>query len=41
MYKFAEAVRYLKFTCEFVFIGRGCLVLLKVQVKFVLVDAVF
>ena len=41
VYKFAEAVRYLKFKWQFVIIGRGCLVLLKVQVKFVLVDAVF
>ena len=41
VYKLAEAVRYLKFKWEFVIIGRGCLVLLKVQVKFVLVDAVF
>ena len=39
VYKFAEAVRYLKF--KFVIIGRGCLVLLKVQVNFVLADAVF
>ena len=38
VYKFAEAVRYLKFKWEFVIIGRGCLVLLKVQVKFLLVD---
>ena len=30
VYKLAEAVRYLKFTWEFVIIGRGCLVLLKV-----------
>ena len=29
VYKFAEAVRYLKFKWEFVIIGRGCLVLLK------------
>ena len=28
VYKFAEAVRYLKFKWEFVIIGRGCLVLL-------------
>ena len=41
VYKLAEAVRYLKFKWEFVIIGRGCLVLLKVQVKFVLADAVF
>ena len=39
VYKFAEAARYLKFKWEFVIIGRGCL--LKVQVKFVLADAVF
>ena len=41
VYKFMEAVRYLKFKGEFVIIGRGYLVLLKFQVKFVLVDAVF
>ena len=41
VYKLAEAVRYLKFKWEFVIIGRGCLVLLKVQDKFVLADAVF
>ena len=41
VYKLAEAVRYLKFKWEFVIIGRGCLVLLKVQVKFVSADAVF
>ena len=29
VYKFAEAVRYLKFKWEFVIIGRGCLVVLK------------
>ena len=40
VYKFAEAVRYLKFKWEVVIIGRGCLVLLKVQVKFVLADTV-
>ena len=29
VYKWAEAVRYLKFKWEFVIIGRGCLVVLK------------
>ena len=29
VYKFAKAVRYLKFKWEFVIIGRGCLVVLK------------
>ena len=39
--RLAEAVRYLKFKGKFVIIGRGCLVVLKFKVKFVLADAVF